>query len=132
MLRDFMEREYYSHRMRFGKFNRHLLSDVELDWAYWWLNKREEDETHGICELDFEHKIAAERKYNFNRTYLFLIYHIYKQLGTKRPGNGAYEDMAAKFWVAIDHNVDFGVRGICNDEIDSFFYSVWSREEPSF
>jgi len=132
MLKSFMEREYQSYRMSFGKFRRHLISDIEHDWIYWWLNKREHDETNNICDIDADHKMAAERKHNFNRTYLFLIYHLFITTGYRHKGNGAYEKMANQFWQDIDNSRDFTNNRMCRDEMDSFFYSVWSEGEPTF
>ncbi len=132
MLNEFMETNYNTYRMSFGKNKGQFLSDIEVDYACWWIDKREKDETHGTCEIDIDHKIAAERKHGFNRTYIFMIYHLYQRTGTKHTGYGTYETMATKFWFALDNKVDFESRGICRDEIDSFFYSLWSDEIPSF
>lgn len=133
MLKDYMESEYKTYKLSFGKFQGKLLTDLEFETSYieWWLNKREIDEANGNPNIDVEHKIASERKHKFNRTYLFFIYHLYKVHGYKSESNGVYSRMVEKFWLGIENNVSNNHWS--KDELEGFFYSLWSADdEPRF
>lgn len=131
MLKEFMERNYDRFIVSFGKHKGEPLPLVETNYALWWIGKRETDETFGNDDLDIQHKMAAERKHNFNRNYLFFAYHIYKSNGQRLPGYGVYATTMAKFWEAIDNNTEFK-QIATNDELEAFLYSLWEEEDIFF
>jgi hypothetical protein len=146
MLKDFMENGCNTHQLSFGKFRGQFVSDVSPEWAIWWMSKREHDENSGNPDIDPEHRIYAERKHQFDRTYLFLAYHLNKlgfgkrvpapfihTHGSRELGSGYYNKLLTRFWKAIEEGTSFQEERRAKDEIEAFFYAVWSDSQtPKF
>lgn len=127
MLRKYMEDRYDSFIVPFGKYKWSPLTSVDPQYAMWWVDKRETDEQFGSPDISLEHKLAAERKYPFNATYLFFIYHVYKATGERLYGYTDYGKMASDFWAAIDSGASYGSSRYTDDELEAFLISRWEE-----
>lgn len=133
MFKEGIERAYSTYHVSFGMYKGKHIEDIPDDWMVWWLNKREKDDEHGP-DIEWDHKIAAERIYNFERTYLILIFTLYKRHRIKHTVcySDRYQLMSEKFWEAIDENkslINDNNKLFIRDEIEAFMWASWAESK---
>lgn len=125
MLSEYLDRTYPNFIISFGKYRGKLLRDADVSYIAWWVNKREKDETHGtyISEIDLNHKESAEKYHQFNTTYVYFIWHLYKVYGIRCEGKGVYKRLTDQFWDVIDGKKEI-INKIYGNELHNFLYSL--------
>lgn len=131
MFKEEIERIYSAHEITFGKYKGVRVEDIPVDWIAWWLNKREKDEENGTTDIDWDHKIRAERVYNFERTYIILIYALYKRDYPKHFSSySKHKCITEKFWESMDNNESLMNnlnRYLVRDEIEAVIWACWKE-----